>query len=435
MFLSPRIRRALLIALAIFSTLLATACGSSQNKGSGVLYQVKQSIDESYNKAQYEDVLEQSERMLTLNPGSIDRVWALGRLLQSARELERKSVLQSKLDEMEEALASLSSDEGAFSENNGNKPVLAAYQQADAGLRAVQSYMFGLWKEGDTSEPVTQAFLRSGELYQGYFDGAIAYSEVLWYEGEFIYLSGRPLEAVVLFDEMLVKDLQGHHDKLARERIASAWAEASQASKPASAAPTPREIPPRRQVWLDQLNAKANDTAAPELRRRELKMRIATMYLGFDHVEEGHKILLGLTDKQDELSEEAVMRYFAHSYGHVGLEAFHKAFDAFSPEKAAWLWTLPNFRQQLYQSAESMLAQSPPNTADGYTLLVALTSTSNDDVAVKAASRYLEFAAVNENRKEFRIIRKALQANKYLWKEVKFRALVFKLKEQVEGKP
>ena len=420
---------------AVLIALFMVSC-AARPENQGFIDQLQGSIQEAAENADSEEIYERSIRMIGLKPMPVQRVWALGHALKSGRTLKKYSEFQSLIEQTHAALTALN-DDIPYKETYRESPARKAYLQAEEGLREVNEHMFNRWDmgKGDTTDTVVKSFSRSGEVYREFFDEAILYSSVVYRDAEYLFATGENMKAAALYEDVIVKDFEGTYATKARGRIAEIWVAESNATPFPTDVAAPTEIPSPHKEWLDISNRQIKSKISDE-EKRAILLRQGQLQLAFGHIDKGYAIYEDLAKgSQSDDAAEALDRLLDHTLNKNKIEAFNIAYAKHTPEKAGFLWSHEAFRKKLLATAHNLMKHDPVYKDEGYRMFDHLAHSKKDETAVDAAIAYMEYAAKHEakSKSSFRKVRKSLQENKFLWSKPRFRVVVFKLKEEIEG--
>ncbi|OIP35028.1 MAG: hypothetical protein AUK47_17350 [Deltaproteobacteria bacterium CG2_30_63_29] len=327
-------------------------------------------------------------RWSTFDKNSIsprEQVQLTVRILQMAHEAKDPDDLRTSLDLLDESLTRLgpSTRQTVDLDEDGK-----ARLQAKDELDLVHLQLFESFK----GEPIP-AFERAGALYFEHYPDALLVAELYWREAEYFRQLGDPMRAITSYESVVLKDFGGALRPQADAQILAAWEHASKASPLPTNIEQMTPIPTPHKEWLatveGQVARNPEDRTLLESRKRVAAIRRA--YLQID--------------------EEQLLTELADLDLHYGVL---------------------NVAQHKLRLADILLQFDKPEQA--YVHLKAVIALAEDDFAIEAAKRLItELAQRRQSQKDFRIARKELQLNKFLWNNVGFRSFLTKLKDEVEA--
>jgi hypothetical protein len=420
--------------------LLIVALGLAALSGCGrtvenyaALKQLQDAIKQAADSSDDATVMKKSLTMLEFKPQGEFRVWALSQIITSARNLKDDAVLTQYLPDLDVSLGQLI-DEDPPANAQPNSDLARIYQGAEAALREANAYAFFRWSYGKDSSPdVLKIFQVSGDAYIKYHSDTILLSDVLWQQAEFYRVTGENMKAVPLYEQAIVKDFQSKYPKKAQEKLAEIWTEESAKTPLPTDIKEATPIPSPHKEWMEIANRRMK-AGLPDPERRAIELRFAEIHYAFGDKKTAYDIYLKLaTSSPDPAALDAASRYTRLVHDADTIDAFRLLRSQLSTEAAPFLWKQAPFREQLFEIGKKQLAAEPPLKEDAYKLLADLAHTNQDATSVEAAKTLLNFAATAENKFDFRLIRKDLQDDKYLWSQPTFQNLVINLKKQVEG--
>jgi hypothetical protein len=425
-------RAAALLLLAVLTAIALSACGRNV-ENYAALKQLQDAIKQAAETSDDKTIIEKSKTMLAFNPDVDYRVWALSQVILAARNLKDDAALAEYVPQLDVSLGQLV-EAYPPSTAKPNSDLSRTYQLAESALRESNGYAFFRWAYGkDTAPDIMKIFQVSGDAYIKHHADTILLSDVLWQQAEFYRTTGQNMKAVPLYEQAIAKDFQSKYPKRAQEKLAEIWTEESAKTPLPTDITAPTPIPSPHTEWMEIANRRIK-AGLPDQERHTVELRFAEIHYAFGDRATAYAIYLKLaTSAPDPVALEAATRYTRLIHSADTLDALRTLRRQLSVEAAPSLWKQPPWRQQLFEIAKAQLATDPPLKDDAYKLLQDLAHTNQDPLSLDAARALLNFAATAEDKASFRLIRKDLQEDKFLWSNPSFQNLVVNLKKQVEG--
>lgn len=421
------------VVLALVGLLAVGGCGGRNTENYAVLKQLQDAIKQADTAADDETVLEKSLTMLSFKPEGDMHVWALSQTILTARNLKKDDIIRQRLPELDQALGALIEEEPPSTAKK-DSDLARAYQLAESALREVNAYAFHRWDYGKDSSPdIIAAFKSSGEAYRKYHNDTILLSDVLWRDAEFYRTTGENMKAVPLYEAAIVKDFEGKYQKKCQEKLAAIWTEESAKTPLPTDIKEPTPIPSPHKEWME-IAERRMKAGLPEEEKRAITFRFGEVRYAFGNRKEGYDTFLALaTSGQDASALDAAMRYLNLVHTNDTLDALRLLRSQLAIDKTPYLWKQDPFRQKFFEIAKKQFEAEPPLKEDAYKILQDLAHTNQDQTSVDAAKTLLTFASTHEDKFAFRILRKDIQDDKYLWSQPTIQNVVITLKKQVEG--
>ena len=316
------------------------------------------------------------------------------------RAKEQGSALQSELAAADQALRDAIAERGqvvAAAQAQNTEPgekVLAALDRKIEAARSNKEQIASQAQNVTKGDTGLDLFRCASMTYRQHFPDAILVADLLWIDAQALEAEGRPQEAIALYEEIARKDFTGNYRDKVRAKIEGAWKSSSEdAPLPDPPASSPIDIPSPHKEWLEAAQERlaadpqAKDNKAIETRILEIKRAYGQ-----------------LNDRQ-------------HIEALIDLDLTYDGItiDEHQLRLAKALFKLGEV-DEAYDTLRAVIDMAVPETQ------------------VPAARVMIEHAATHaKSAYEFRKIRKELQGNSALWGDPNFRALVIKLKKQVEG--
>ena len=384
-------------------------------------------------ESQDDEIISLSLQLLPLLSESEEKVAVTTTALFSATSLENEELMLKTLQLLNNELVAWNA-EFTLSELPHNSPRKEVYKQTEIALREANFLTFALIGPANSpSKILRETFYLSSEMYCKFFTTSILYSDILIKKAEFKMQYEARREAIPLLELAIEKDYTGKNTVAAKELIRDIWTQESFKSELPTNITKMTTIPTPHKEWIKISYLGSNSDSDPD-QVMLFNMHRSRIMLAYGHLEEGYTSLEHIIQQNTESGTvEAAIILVEHAVTRPKMAGFLNVYERLEETNPAIFRKIP-FRRNLFEISQRLLKEDPIKETFSYRIINDLIEAHNDNLSLEAATTMLLFASEHENQKEFRIIRKQLQKNKYLWKHKEFRLLVFNLKNKVAGK-
>ncbi len=262
----------------------------------------------------HDDILALAERLVDLGLNARECVTVSANALRAASHNGDHAAIETLVGRLDRGLATLT--QASPRSTTSASLDQTARNLAERALRETHERAFTRWVGGGT-EAMAALIAYTGTTYLTHFPDAIMVADVLWQRAEVLRRSGKRLEAIPLYEEVIRKDFQGIYRDQANAHIAQSWNSASDNT------PLPRDvteemkIPSPHAEWI--AFARSQIASQPDNPTSWVyAVRIAEIQLAYRQVESGYATLRGVIGKApDEPAVDAASLLLSHAAEHA----------------------------------------------------------------------------------------------------------------------